>query len=57
MYVYLKRTVQRLESEIVDGELSGEVDEARAGAWLPSRVGEVGEGGGGGEEEEGGQGW
>ena len=52
MHVYLKGAIERLKSEIVDRELSGEVNEARAGARLPSRVGEVGEGGGGGGEEE-----
>ena len=56
IYIYLKGAIQRLKSEIVDRKLSGEVNEARAGARLPSRVGEVGEGGGGGEEEEADQG-
>ena len=58
MHVYLKGAIERLKSEIVDRELSGEVNEARAGARLPSRVGEVGEGGGGreqGEADEGGE--
>ena len=50
--IYLKGSIERLESEIVDGKLPSEVDEARAGARLTSRVGEVGEGGGGGGEEE-----
>ena len=51
--IYLKGSIERLESEIVDGKLPSEVDKARAGARLTSRVGEVGEGGGGrGEEEE-----
>ena len=52
MHVYLKGAIEWLKSEIVDRELSSEVNEARAGARLPSRVGEVGEGGGGGGEEE-----
>ena len=56
MHVYLQGAIERLESEIVDRELSGEVDEAGTGARLPARVGEVGEGGGGGEEEEADQG-
>ena len=50
--INLKGSIERLESEIVDGKLPSEVDKARAGARLTSRVGEVGEGGGGGEEEE-----
>ena len=52
LMIYLKGSIERLESEIVDGKLPSEVDEARAGARLTSRVGEVGEGGGGREEEE-----